>query len=370
MDQRGVLFASHRPGYLFAIAGGDIIIRDLMIHLSRRRVVTELHGAGNLLGTWDLGRPELRRVLRRFGCSGRFGEEVLRYRHPGISGECSLFATDRAQLRALEEGVRREQWRSVVTQYAGADDIAEICRRGGTRVFLYVQDWDIEATKRNVRYFVKHRLPILALSRFIQRSIFEEHGVRPRLVHPKLDYSYYRTRAERGRRSVTIAHVHPVKGLATFLELVDAMPSTHFLAVDGWGGWVPMPKDVRSALESAPNVELWGPQDDMRRVFARTRVLIVPSVWQEAFARVVLEAQINGIPVVASRRGGLPEAVGDGGLLIDDHTDVAAWKVALDSLLDRPARHAVLSKRARAHAESFRLEKPDPPLRRLLAEAP
>jgi hypothetical protein len=37
-----------------------------------------------------------------------------------------------------------------------------------------------------------------------------------------------------------------------------------------------------------------------------------PSFWEEAFGRSIVEAQLNGIPVVASRRGGIPEALNGG----------------------------------------------------------
>ncbi len=52
-----------------------------------------------------------------------------------------------------------------------------------------------------------------------------------------------------------------------------------------------------------------------REVFRYTRALIVPSVVEEASARVVAEALVNGIPVVASERGGLPENCGQGGII-------------------------------------------------------
>jgi glycosyltransferase involved in cell wall biosynthesis len=38
-------------------------------------------------------------------------------------------------------------------------------------------------------------------------------------------------------------------------------------------------------------------------------VVVVPSVWQEAFGRTVIEALSTGRPVVASRVGGIPEII-------------------------------------------------------------
>lgn len=48
-------------------------------------------------------------------------------------------------------------------------------------------------------------------------------------------------------------------------------------------------------------------------------VLVVPSIWQEAFGMVIIEAFAYGIPVIGSRRGGIPEIIEDGvnGYLFD-----------------------------------------------------
>ena len=56
-----------------------------------------------------------------------------------------------------------------------------------------------------------------------------------------------------------------------------------------------------------------------RELFEQIDVLAVPSLWREPFGRIVIEANAWGIPVVASRRGGLPEIVDDGvtGYLFD-----------------------------------------------------
>ena len=60
-----------------------------------------------------------------------------------------------------------------------------------------------------------------------------------------------------------------------------------------------------------------------RELFGQIDVLAVPSLWREPFGRIVIEANAWGIPVVASRRGGLPEIVDDGvtGFLFDPATE-------------------------------------------------
>jgi glycosyltransferase involved in cell wall biosynthesis len=54
-------------------------------------------------------------------------------------------------------------------------------------------------------------------------------------------------------------------------------------------------------------------------IFKVIDALIMPSLWQEPFGRIIIEAYYYGVPVIASSRGGIPEIVEDGktGLLFD-----------------------------------------------------
>lgn len=47
-------------------------------------------------------------------------------------------------------------------------------------------------------------------------------------------------------------------------------------------------------------------------VLSQIDVLLVPSLWEEPLGRVWLEAYAHGVPVIASRRGGMPEGIEEG----------------------------------------------------------
>ena len=61
------------------------------------------------------------------------------------------------------------------------------------------------------------------------------------------------------------------------------------------------------------NIEFMGPfgSADLKTVFGNIDVLVVPSIWQENAPLVIQEAFIAGVPVIASRIGGIPELVAD-----------------------------------------------------------
>ena len=51
------------------------------------------------------------------------------------------------------------------------------------------------------------------------------------------------------------------------------------------------------------------PRDFYPAVFANTKMLLMPSLWLESFGLVAVEAMLNGIPVLASNRGALPDTI-------------------------------------------------------------
>jgi glycosyltransferase involved in cell wall biosynthesis len=66
-------------------------------------------------------------------------------------------------------------------------------------------------------------------------------------------------------------------------------------------------------------------------------------VTEEGSGRTPLEAQACGVPVIASRRGGLPLAVGAGGVCVDLHAPLEAWLAEIDRVMTDDRHHARLA---------------------------
>lgn len=103
---------------------------------------------------------------------------------------------------------------------------------------------------------------------------------------------------------VTIINPCSYKGISIFQTLAQALPDVPFAAVPAWG----TTDEDRANLEKLPNVRLLPPFDNSDELFNQTRILLVPSLWDEAFGISVIEAMLRGIPVITSNTGGLPEA--------------------------------------------------------------
>jgi surfactin synthase thioesterase subunit/glycosyltransferase involved in cell wall biosynthesis len=95
-----------------------------------------------------------------------------------------------------------------------------------------------------------------------------------------------------------------VKGISIFLALAERAPHLEFAAVPTWG----TSAGDLAALRRFANVTVIDPVDNLDDLFRQTRVVLAPSLWAEARSRVVLEAMLRGVPVVASDVGGLKEA--------------------------------------------------------------
>lgn len=93
---------------------------------------------------------------------------------------------------------------------------------------------------------------------------------------------------------------------------------------------------------------------DLADWFHAADVVAVPS-HSESFGLVAIEASAAGTPVVAAAVGGLPTAVGDGGVLIDTH-DPDVWARELALLLPDIPRLDDLGAKAAAHAQQFSWE--------------
>jgi len=93
----------------------------------------------------------------------------------------------------------------------------------------------------------------------------------------------------------------------------------------------------------------WLASPGIETLYERADVVVCPSVWDEPFGLVGIEAMVHGSPVVAFDVGGIPEWLDDGetGHLIP-RKDVAAMAAAIDSLLAEPERSAAFGRRGRA----------------------
>ena len=212
---------------------------------------------------------------------------------------------------------------------------------------------------------------IITVSQYLQEQIQNWSGLKSTVLHfPVYGPGPFPRYGEFDRGFVTLINPCAYKGIAIFLGLARALPHIQFAAVPTWGAT----HAELNALEQLPNITILLPTDDVDQIYAQTRVLLAPSLCDEAFGLVAVEAMLRGIPVLASNFGGLAEAkLGVDYLLpvqpieryenrfderakpiaIVPEQDIQPWLAALEQLLANREHYDQLAAASREAALAF-----------------
>jgi glycosyltransferase involved in cell wall biosynthesis len=141
-----------------------------------------------------------------------------------------------------------------------------------------------------------------------------------RVIHNSYDGTVGAPRAEPTSRPLRLGflgRLSPAKGIGLFLETVRTLCAEGVEVVVGGSGAPEFEQGLRARFTD-PRITFLG-HTDPTAFFRRIDALVVPSVWHEPCPLVIFEAFGNGVPVIASRRGGNTELVEDGrtGYLFD-----------------------------------------------------
>lgn len=193
-----------------------------------------------------------------------------------------------------------------------------------------------------------------------------------RFVEPE-DRRVFRQREGRATGFVTMTNPNPVKGGTLFYRLLELAarerPDITFLALESRASLAQW-KNAGCDFSKFHNLWWLRSQREMSRVYGRTSVLIFPAFWNETSARTIAEAQLSGIPVIASDRGGNREQLNGAGQLLDvpdrctkdyieipSTAEVRPWLDALCALLDDDRKYQAAAEAAIAAAEPFERSK-------------
>lgn len=247
---------------------------------------------------------------------------------------------------AVDEVAKKMQADVVVVLARQPVKMAKAAQQAGVPLLMMLQD--VEKADHGGNFEDLGKIQCVANSQFTADFYKEHYGVSPGVIHPIIDAEKYRTPTT--RENVTFINPQPVKGLDIALAAAKACPDIPFSFVEGW----PLKPDERRALMKElaqyPNVTFHPPTKNMREIYGKCKILLAPSRWSEAYGRVASEPQFSGIPVIASNRGGLPEAVGPGGILLDPDGPQEAWNEAIRALWENEQRYQELSEAAKKHA--------------------
>lgn len=288
----------------------------------------------------------------------------------GLPRQFGLNASERAFRRVIAEHVERFAPQLVILQQPSWLDPGDL--PAATALILFVRSplcfaaWNPSPVSwrrvgaspfaafrfRTFRPLLERADLIVTNSCYMRDELLRRRGVRsvavpPLIVHERSEAA---PDAASGADRITFIGLDRWKGADMAIALARALPRRRFLFLAGNRASAPL----RDAAARLVNVELreWTP--DIHAELRKARVLLMPSCWAEPFGRVAVEAATHGVPTVATAIGGLPEAIGDGGILLPPGSDLGRWRDAIERL-DDSDHYRRLSAAARAHARQFDL---------------
>jgi surfactin synthase thioesterase subunit/glycosyltransferase involved in cell wall biosynthesis len=168
---------------------------------------------------------------------------------------------------------------------------------------------------------------------YVQRHL----GRTAEVVHPPIYGSApWRVCGAFDNQWVLMVNPCAVKGLPILLDLARRLPQFQFAALRGWGTTA----SDAAQIAKPGNIHILEAVPDIETLLARTRILLMPSLWYEGFGLIAMEAMLRGVPVIASDSGGLAEAKSGTGYVIPVRP-IRRWDAEFDQAhMPRPVVEA------------------------------
>ena len=198
---------------------------------------------------------------------------------------------------------------------------------------------------------------VVAISESVRKSTFPKAVVIPNSyndevfkIHPTLS---------RSREFVFVGRLVSDKGADLLIKVFAsiARDTQAMLTIVGAGPEEATLRDLVAQLEIQGRVDFSGPLagEELAKMLYRHEIAVIPSIWEEPFGIVALEAAACGCVVVGSDGGGLPDAIGSCGLLFKRGDPVDLEKVLRRLLEDSNLRNEIRSSSG-PHLEKHRMD--------------
>lgn len=177
----------------------------------------------------------------------------------------------------------------------------------------------LQSKQSFIRRFFSRRVKLATVSEFMATRELSECFILP---NPYDDRVFFNKRSSvRTKDLLFVSRLVAGKGVMELLNVFERLMKirNYSLTIIGEGDQLEQCELFVRRHNLSGNVSLLGHQEpaQIAEQMRRHRILVMPSLLEEAFGLVVIEGLACGCSVVASNRGGIPEALGGFGVLYD-----------------------------------------------------
>lgn len=219
----------------------------------------------------------------------------------------------------------------IITQNPSAIDVLRAANPLHIPVILFVHSFDENYMNKNVLKSVitykSQFYKIFAVSQYVKKCLDKYH-INNQILYPGFCFENYEFNIGKSCKNL---FVNPCKekGINYIVKLAKEFPEEDFVIRESWGITEARISDVLSRFK---NIRVLPYTDNKEELFSDIKLLLFPSVCEEAFGRVIVEACYLGVRVIANDVGGVSEALQKGDL-IEFPYDIESWKECFYSYL-------------------------------------
>jgi glycosyltransferase involved in cell wall biosynthesis len=224
---------------------------------------------------------------------------------------------------------------------------------------------------KTVHYFIAKRVSLyIAVSDYVRNRLRQTHYVgdkKVKTIHLGVNLERFKPeniKAARRKLNLaaekmilcSVANLIPEKGIQHLLQAISRMVNSSglkdlLLLLVGEGYYRGFLENQIMNLGISDHVTFLGKRDDVQAIIAASDVVVVPSVWEEAFGLIIAEAMACAKPIIASNIGGIPELLQNEvtGITVKPG-DVDQLTAAINRLIESPGMRQSMGQAGLAEA--------------------
>lgn len=221
---------------------------------------------------------------------------------------------------------------------------------------------------------------VVVVSNFLKRTLihrFPNHARLFKTIHLGVDSKQFSTKTnkekeilrknwkvtnKKGYNILFVGRIIPKKGLHILVKAVSYLKNKHpnlrvIVVGSAWPGKKEETRYIREVRWAAARLKIpivltgYIPPGKIHTMYHLGDIFAFPTQFEEGFGLVNIEAMASGIPIIASKRGGIKEVIKDNktGVLVADYTNPRAFAKNINHLIENRNLRKKVAINARKH---------------------